>query len=96
MTNYYITKTRKAGCCCKVEEDISHYEFYTSDNSSKQVVTKEEFFQKYYKDGDTAFSENSLGKRTLCEVKESKNGEKFLQTVSNNTESDNLLNIDNI
>lgn len=92
MAIRYITHVRKAEGAKHVSE-ITDYRYFKSDDKEKTyTATKKDFCEKYYSDG-TVFSYSPKSETAECEMKESSNGEKYLQTKGNGTTSDNLFNL---
>jgi hypothetical protein len=93
MSKKYITNVRKVEGTSDVSE-ITDYKYYESDGEEKiyHTATKKYFCENLYTHGHV-FSENPEGERAECEMNESINGEKYLQTKGNTTTKDNLLSL---
>ena len=93
-TKRYITHTRKTNNCKKVSE-ITDYKYYEDADKSKYYeATKKDFCDKFYSHGNV-FSDDGRENKPECELNTSSNNENYLQTKSNDTTTDNLLNLPN-
>lgn len=89
---YFVTATRKAGK--KSVQEISAYRISTTRTNDGKVMTKSQFFSEFYVESDAYFAYNPYTMQTIgLERKFSINGEPYLQSIANGTESDNLLSL---
>ena len=103
MTNYIIT-TRKSSQYPNSVEHIVGYGIYTrtADNTNYYIYyNKEDFFKEHYSDSNRYYSWNTNigGKENPSATsplyrREITEGKPFLQSVSDNTKKDNLLELD--
>lgn len=84
----YITNTRK-GYHSNAVEEITHYKV------DGTIYEKSSFFKNKFDKNVTYYTKNKEKNddTAKCIVKETSNGDKYLQTVSTGTKTDNLLEL---
>lgn len=91
--SYNVTETRKTGSS---ESEISHYRYFTDSAGYYSLKSKQDLWQevKDFHNLIKFYSYNiKLGTKVECTWKLSTSNEWYLQSNSNGTEKDNLLNL---
>jgi hypothetical protein len=92
----YTTGIKKDENCSSVE-DIQGYRVSFIPSDIGKYYSKLDFFSQEYAKNRIYKSYNPKNKvGAKCEMKVSESGTKYLQTVKNGTEEDNLLSLPNI
>ena len=95
MSTYYIKATEKSSTAPRKASEIQAYCIASSKSGVTTKYTKQYFIDYIYKTADTYLSYNATtGAEARCELRtHPTTGEKFLQSVANHTETDNLVNL---
>lgn len=93
MTEVRITCINKShGNHANPHEAVTNYGWVNPTTSETGMVNRTAMVQ-WIEQGNYAYVQDRLGNKAYCTVRESTYGNKFLQTISDNKYTDNLLSL---
>lgn len=88
---FQITGIRKPGGADNTHEAISHYR-WADDGKSESIITDRLTVVGWLDKGHQAYVSDGVY-RVFCQVRQNDNGTRYLQTVTDNRFSNNLLSL---